>query len=552
MEFYNKTNLGPGAYVQPNTNNADLHTVISFLLRSKQGLAVTLLSLILLRILYNLFFHPLRNIPGPIFARASSLWRLIRYFRGTWHDDVLELHRKYGQVVRISPGEVSFTDQDAIKGIYGHGKTVTKVSVISMIRNGGLMRLQAKFYDAFIVPNMTVSFFATRDNKAHRFLRSRVSSAYSMTSILTMEPLIQDVMDVNLRKLGELADEGDYFAIDKMVNYFTSDVVGQLAIGGMVGFLEQGKDIGGIIQSIHDGFYFMGNMGILPLQMFWINNPVSKWFTKNFGGDRLNAFDVFIDWLDGRVEERMTNGLLPGQRRDLLQHFIEAKDPQGEPVGKRDVMIEGVNILAAGSDTTAISILACLGYILTNPDTKTRLMDEIDQAYRELNLNEEGREISFKEAEKLPFLSAVVTESTRLHPSIQYQLPRVVPSEGSQIGEYFLPPGSTCGASARAVNCSREIFGPDAEEFRPERWVARSPSDEERIKKEKSFLMTFGMGSRSCIGKHLATVEMYKYIAQFFRHFDAELENEDNPWTTRTQWFSLHLDFRVAIRRRKH
>lgn len=490
MEFYNQTNLVPGAYVQPNTNNTDLHTAISFLLRSKHGLVITLLSLILIRIVYNLFFHPLRNIPGPIFARASCLWRLIRYFRGTWHDDVLELHRKYGQVVRISPGEVSFTDQDAIKGIYGHGKTVTKVSVIYMIRNGGLTPLQAKFYDAFIVPNMTVSFFATRDNKAHRFLRSRVSSAYSMTSILSMEPLIQDVMDVNLRKLGELADEGDYFAIDKMVNYFTSDVVGQLAIGGMVGFLEQGKDIGGIIQSIHDGFYFMGNMGILPLQMFWINNPVSKWFTKNFGGDRLNAFDVFIDWLDGRVEERMTNGLLPGQRRDLLQHFIEAKDPQGQPVGKRDVMIEGVNILAAGSDTTAISILACLGYILTNSDTKTRLMDEIDHAYRELNLDEEGREISFKEAEKLPFLSAVVTESTRLHPSIQYQLPRIVPAEGSQIGEYFLPPGSTCGASARAVNCSREIFGLDAEEFRPERWIAQNAKDEERIKKDKSILMT--------------------------------------------------------------
>ncbi|KAJ4117574.1 hypothetical protein NW768_010939 [Fusarium equiseti] len=536
MEFYNKTNLGPGAYVQPNTNSADLHTAISFLLRSKYGLAITLLSLVLLRIVYNLLFHPLRSIPGPLFARASCLWRLIRYFRGTWHDDVLELHRKYGQAVRISPGEVSFTDQDAIKGIYGHGKTVTK----------------AKFYDAFIVPNMTISFFATRDNKAHRFLRSRVSSAYSMTSILTMESLIQDVMDVNIRKLGELADGGDYFAIDKMVNYFTSDVVGQLAIGGMVGFLEQGKDIGGIIQSIHDGFYFMGNMGILPLQMFWINNPVSKWFTKNFGGDRLNAFDVFIDWLDGRVEERMTNGLLPGQRRDLLQHFIEAKDPQGEPVDKKDVMIEGVNILAAGSDTTAISILACLGYILTNPDTKTRLMDEIDHAYRVLNLDEEGREISFKEAEKLPFLSAVITESTRLHPSIQYQLPRVVPAEGSQIGEYFLPPGSTCGASARAVNCSREIFGPDAEEFRPERWIAQSPGDEERIKMERSLLMTFGMGSRSCIGKHLATVEMYKYIAQFFRHFDAELENERKPWTTRTQWFSFHLDFRVVGRRRKH
>jgi cytochrome P450 len=311
-----------------------------------------------------------------------------------------------------------------------------------------------------------------------------------MTSILGLEPLIQGVMDLNLRKLDELVDDGKYFPIDRMVTFFTSDVVGQLAIGGKIGFLEQGKDVDGIIQSIHDGFYLMGNMGILPLQMFWINNPVSKWFTKTFGGNRLNAFDVFIDWLDKRVEERMTNGLLPGQPRDLLQHFIEAKDPQGRQVGKTEVMIEGVNILAAGSDTTAISIVACLGYLLPNPLSKAKLIKEIDNAYRELNIDDQGREISFKEAEKLPYLSAVIMESTRLHPSIQYQLPRIVPPGGIQVGEYFLPYGTTCGVSARAVNCSREIFGSDAEEFRPERWIPLDPKDEERIKSKKSLLMT--------------------------------------------------------------
>ncbi|RGP77186.1 cytochrome p450 [Fusarium longipes] len=537
MEVYeNHTRLRPASYLQPTVSNiyhAPPSSVLLLLWLFKWRVLVTI---VFLRIIYNLFFHPLRKIPGPFLARASGLWRLIRYFRGTWHEDVLTLHKRYGQVVRISPGEVSFTDQDAIKAIYGHGKHVSK----------------AAFYDAFLVPNMTASFFATRNNNAHRFLRSRVASAYSMTSILTMEPLIQEVMDLNLRKLDELAINNKAFAIDKMVNYFTSDVVGHLAIGGMVGFLEQTKDVGGIIQSIHDGFYFMGNMGILPLQMFWINNPVSKWLTKKFGGDRLNAFDVFIDWLDSRVEERMTNGLLPTQRRDLLQHFIEAKDPRGCPVGKKDVMIEGVNILAAGSDTTAIGILACLGYILTNPDSKAKLIQEIDGAYEQLGLAEQGREITFKEAEKLPYLSAVIMESTRLHPSIQYQLPRLVPSEGFQLGEYFLPPGTTCGTSARAVNCSREIFGSDAEHFRPERWIPQSPEDEQRIKREKSLLMTFGMGSRSCIGKNLATVELYKYIAQFFRHYDAEVSNMKKPWITKTQWFSLHLDFLVTITRREY
>lgn len=373
-----------------------------------------------------------------------------------------------------------------------------------------------------------------------------------MTSILSMESLIQDVLDLNFKKLGERADEGEKFEVDKTVNYYTSDVISQLALGGMVGCVEQQKDVGGMIQSVHDGFYFMGNLGVLPWQMFWINNPVSKWFTKNFGGDRLNGFDIFLDWLDKRVEERMTNGLLPNQRRDILQNFIEAKDPHGQPASKEEVMIEGVNVLAGGSDTTAFGILSCLRHLLTSPDAKAKLIEEIDHAYEALGLAAEGREISFKQAEKLPYLSAVITESNRVQPSIQYQLPRTVPSEGAQVGDYFLPPGTTCGTNSRAVNCSRGIFGRDAEDFRPERWIAQSPEDEARIRKEKLLLMTFGMGSRSCVGKNLAIVELYLYIAQFFRHFDAEVANSAKPSGIKSQWISLHHDFVVTISRRDH
>jgi hypothetical protein len=102
-------------------------SVLILLLNSKQTIITVVVSLLFLRVLYNLFLHPLRNLPGPFLARSSPLWRLAKYFQGTWHDDILDLHRKYGQVVRISPGEVSFTSQDAIKAIYGHGKHITKV-----------------------------------------------------------------------------------------------------------------------------------------------------------------------------------------------------------------------------------------------------------------------------------------------------------------------------------------------------------------------------------------------------------------------------------------
>jgi cytochrome P450 len=165
----------------------------------------------------------------------------------------------------------------------------------------------------------------------------------------------------------------------------------------------------------------------------------------------------------------------------MLQHFINAKDQNGQPVQKSDVMIEGVNILGAGADTTSIAILAVLGALLLHPEQKKELMLEVDQAYNDLGLAGKSEEISYKDCEKLPLLSAVVKESMRLHPSITYQLPRVVPHEGVQIGPYHFDRKIICGISTASMNRLKEIFGNDAGEWKPERWIAKSPEDERRI-----------------------------------------------------------------------
>jgi cytochrome P450 len=60
------------------------------------------------------------------------------------------------------------------------------------------------------------------------------------------------------------------------------------------------------------------------------------------------------------------------------------------------------------------------------------------------------------------------------------------------------------------------------------------------------------MGSRSCVGKHLATVELYLYISQFFRYYDAELLSKTKPWRTKTQWFSFQQDLLISMKKRDH
>lgn len=101
-----------------------------------KGAAVIITHIILAQVIYRFCLDPLRHIPGPTAARFTELWRTRRYALGWWHQDILDLHEKYGPVVRIAPNEISFVDKDALIQVYGHSTGTKKVSrfLIQVVR----------------------------------------------------------------------------------------------------------------------------------------------------------------------------------------------------------------------------------------------------------------------------------------------------------------------------------------------------------------------------------------------------------------------------------
>lgn len=70
---------------------------------------------------------PLRSVPGPTIARFTRLWYLYKIYKGDFERTNVDLHKKYGPVVRIAPNEYSIDDVEAAKIIYGHGNAFVKV-----------------------------------------------------------------------------------------------------------------------------------------------------------------------------------------------------------------------------------------------------------------------------------------------------------------------------------------------------------------------------------------------------------------------------------------
>jgi hypothetical protein len=87
--------------------------------QSPKVLLVAVGALLLLFVAYRLLFSPLAKIPGPWITSLTSLWLMYHEFLGDRTEILDALHSKYGDIVRVSPTEVSFNNAEALKDIYG-------------------------------------------------------------------------------------------------------------------------------------------------------------------------------------------------------------------------------------------------------------------------------------------------------------------------------------------------------------------------------------------------------------------------------------------------
>ncbi|KAF9887684.1 hypothetical protein FE257_009637 [Aspergillus nanangensis] len=474
-------------------------------------------------ILYRIYFHPLAQFPGPFMAKITGYWRTYQYSKGTWDRNILEIHKKYGRTVRIAPNELAIVDEAALRTLYGHG---TKA-------------LKTKWYSVWDVPDTAPQLFSELDKVHHGFLRKRLSSAYSMSSIMKYEAYIQTCLDLLWTRLSRAAAVSPVVNMSEWANALAFDVIGELGYGEPLGHVAaDAKDVGGLRGGILSGFIMLSLLGNLPGRAFWVNNQVISKISAWLGGP--TAFIGFRDWSEKKVKDRLDN-LDSSQREDLLSHFCRMKKGNGEPASLGEILVEAMNLVGAGADTTSIGIRTCLYFTAMHPHVYKRVKEEVDQFYLENNLT---RPITYQETQELPYLKAVVKEATRILPSIVWQLPRHTPPNFSVRGQK-VPQGTTVSISPIAQNHDEEVFGADAAAFKPERWM----NDPARAKYMDTCLMTFGgNGPRMCIGRNVALVEMHTFIAQFIHHFDFEIVDKNKPWRVTTYWFAYQHDLMMRIR----
>jgi len=168
-----------------------------------------------------------------------------------------------------------------------------------------------------------------------------------------------------------------------------------------------------------------------------------------------------------------------------------------------------------GSDTTATQLAANFFYITQNPKTLARLTAEIRSTFP----NADAIRLS-PALDSCHYLHAVINETLRISPSVPGILPReVLPGGLSVCGEYF-PEGVDLAVPIYTAHHNPTVY-PHPHKHIPERWLPDQAS-EEAIKQCHDALTPFSYGSRMCIGRRLALMELWLTIAYAVWMFDVE------------------------------
>jgi hypothetical protein len=179
--------------------------------------------------IYNAYFHPLAKFPGPFLWRASRL----PYMRAVWGKhfpyEVQKLHEQYGDVVRVAPNELSFRDLAAWDDIYSN-------------TNGAKSEAFKKSEIWHGNPDgESTSVFTTIDFREHARIRRFMDPAFSERAVLQQEPIIQDYVNLCIKKLQEraLTKGSTTVNIVDWFNFTLFDIIGDLSFGESFGCLEK-------------------------------------------------------------------------------------------------------------------------------------------------------------------------------------------------------------------------------------------------------------------------------------------------------------------------
>ncbi|KAI5458350.1 benzoate 4-monooxygenase cytochrome P450 [Mariannaea sp. PMI_226] len=477
-----------------------------------------MLVLLSLYVVYVLYLHPLAKFPGPLRSAVSPDWMMKRWSNGHFVFTIKELHDKYGPVVRIAANQLSFSSATSWKDIYGHTP-------------GRKAFLKGTFYEP--MPGEVRNLLSESDPAIHSSMRRNLSHGFSATALKSQEDLIQKFIDLFISRInGKQSLDEKLKTVDavKWFNFLTFDIIGELAFGDTFGSLREGTPHFWI-ETVFSGvkaITFIRSFEYFPL----LRSLFRNFYKYQILPSRLSEpRRKMVQYATNKIQKRLNT---EPERIDFLTKMIANREKDGTSF--RQLQSQADMMVVAGSETTATALSGITYYLCHNKNVYDKVAEEVRSSFSRYE------DITAQATESLPYLKAVIEEGLRLYPPVPIGLPRVSP--GEIVDGYFIPKGTIVSVSSWASTHSEQNFHHPFE-FIPERWLGKDKESGNLL----SASQPFSIGSRGCLGRNLAYMEMRIILSKMFWTYDFEAVDKSLDWVASNRSFvfwekpELHVIF---------
>ncbi|KAI1771929.1 cytochrome P450 [Hypoxylon cercidicola] len=441
---------------------------------------------------YCIWFHPLAKYPGPKAAAVSEIWFVWAWTTGRYPYILEEAHRKYGNVVRISPNELSFATVQAHRDIYSTPSRTRK----PFLKDG-------KFYNNGDVTNI----FYELDPIEHGKMRKILAPGFSGVAIKKHEHIIHQYVDMFVRKVTELSAARRGLGIDanEAIPWLAFDVMGELTFGESFDAVARGET--------HEWMTILNDSAHAAILPSFVRRAPSLILAVPFmlSISAIKNLKTHYAYTLQTVRRRLNR---PAADRDLFAPMLE----QGN-VDERHLVALAQAMIIAGADTATNVMNTALYFLCTSPGCLAKAAAEV----RALRYDQ----LTGDELPRLKYLNAVIEEAMRCFPPIAFGLPRVSP--GEMIDGHFIPKGVRVSVSHWVLNHNPQIWDRPYE-FRPERWLEKNSG---------AAHFPFSTGPRSCLGMAQAYLEMRITLAKLVHACDMRVAKDPGDWIGAAQMHML-------------
>ena len=278
--------------------------------------------------------------------------------------------------------------------------------------------------------------------------------------------------------------------------------------------------------------------------------PISYWRYFKLPADRA------LDACAARIEKAVTGFIAETRRRidenpglrakptNLLEAFVAARDEAGSEFTDRHVLGNALTMVFAGEDTTSNTIAWLMNFVARDADVAARIAAESDAVLGARTVLDEIGAL-----DRFPYIDACVDEAMRMKPVAPFL--GLETNQDMVVGDVRLEKGTPIMVITRLAGRSEEDF-PQAEEFRPERWLQDKSAHKHAVGGDPGRkLFPFGGGPRFCPGRYLAQAEIKVVMSMVAKNFTLTLDKDAAPvkelftFTMTPSALPVHLEART-------